>query len=275
MIEWIAVVILGIVEGLTEFLPVSSTGHLLLTGHLLKRVFGLAPRSDMFNTVIQSGAVLAVAVLFTQRARKLIFRRSTPGAWQFLLKLIVAVLITGVGGIILVRRGFKLPDEARPVAWATLVGGFAILGIERWVKGRTLRDDISWAAAVTVGLAQVVAAVFPGTSRSAATILVAIALGATRPAATEFSFLVGIPTLFLAGTLQVFNSLHHAVNQAATTPENWAHLMVASLAAAGTAFLVVRVFLHFVQTRTFAVFGWYRIAVGLLILVLLYAFSVS
>jgi undecaprenyl-diphosphatase len=269
MIEWIAVIILGIVEGVTEFLPVSSTGHLLLTEHLFNRTFGLAQRSDVFNTVIQCGAVLAVLLLFTDRAKQLIFERRKPAARQFLCKLLVAFLITGVGGLAMKKANIQLPETASPVAWATLVGGFVIFASERWVKGRIPQEDVSWASAVVVGFAQLLAAVFPGTSRSAATILAAMVVGTARPAATEFSFLVGIPTLLSAGALQIFSSLHDGSGQTGATPENWAHLIVAALVAAATAFLVVKWLLRFVRSHTFVAFGWYRIALGALILVMM------
>jgi undecaprenyl-diphosphatase len=266
MIEWIAVVLLGIVEGLTEFLPVSSTGHLLLVEHLLNRVFGLAQRSDLFNTVIQCGAVLAVVMIFTDRAKQLAFQWRETAARQFLSKLVVAFFLTAVGGVAMKKAGFRLPETAGPVAWATLIGGFAIFAIERWVRGRPAQEGISWACAVGVGLAQLVAAGFPGTSRSAATILAAMLIGTARPAATEFSFLVGIPTLLSAGALQIFSALHHAPEPTAV-PENWLHLIVAAIVAAATAFLVVKWLLRFVQTHTFVAFGWYRIALGVAILV--------
>ncbi len=268
MIEWIAVIILGIVEGLTEFLPVSSTGHLLLTEHLLHRAFGLAQRSDLFNTVVQCGAVLAVLLLFTERAKQLVFERHKPATREFLAKLVVAFFISGVGGVALKKAGVRLPETAGPVAWATLVGGFAIFGLERWFRGKVPQEGVSWPSAVLVGCAQLLAAAFPGTSRSAATILAAMVVGTARPAATEFSFLVGIPTLLSAGALQIVLALRHAPEAGALT-ENWAHLIVASVMAAVTAFLVVRWLLRFVQSHTFVVFGWYRIALGTLILVMM------
>jgi undecaprenyl-diphosphatase len=267
MMEWIAVVILGLVEGVTEFLPVSSTGHLLLTEHFLNRVFGLGQRSDMFNTVVQCGAVLAVVMLFTDRAKQLVFERHKPAARQFLSKLLVAFFITGVGGVAMKKAGFELPETAGPVAWATLIGGFGIFALERWMKGRVRQEDISWSSAVIVGFAQLVAAAFPGTSRSAATILAAMLVGTARPAATEFSFLVGIPTLLSAGALQVLIALRHGPEQAAS--ENWLQLIVAGIVAAATAFLVVKWLLRFVRTHTFVAFGWYRIVLGVLILLLM------
>lgn len=269
MIEWIAAVVLGIIEGLTEFLPVSSTGHLLLAEHALNRAFGLAQRSDMFNTVIQCGAVLAVVMIFTDRARQLVFESHKPATRQFLLKLVIAFFITGVGGVAMKKAGIRLPETAGPVAWATLIGGFAIFALERWMRGRTPEENISWTCAIVVGLAQLAAAAFPGTSRSAATILAAMVAGAGRPAATEFSFLVGIPTLLSAGALQILSSLYHASEPTGVPSENWAQLVVAGAVAAATAFLVVRWLLRFVRTHTFVAFGWYRIGLGLLILAIM------
>ncbi len=265
MMEWIAVVLLGIIEGFTEFLPVSSTGHLLLAQYLFKGQLGLAQQSDLFNTVIQCGAVLAVLVLFTQRTRQLVFEWRKPATRQFLLKLATAFFLTGIGGIALKKAGFQLPEAAGPIMWATLIGGFVIFAVEQRFKGKAPQAEISWASAVLVGLAQLLAAAFPGTSRSAATILAAMVVGASRPAATEFSFLVGIPTLLSAGALQIFLAWRHAQEQGVAMAENWGHLAVAGAVAAVTAFLAVRWLLRFVQSHTFVAFGWYRIALGVLI----------
>jgi undecaprenyl-diphosphatase len=269
MIEWIAVILYGIIEGLTEFLPVSSTGHLLLAQRLLSEEAGLAGQSDLFNTVIQCGAVLAVLVLFMKRAKQLVLESHEPATRDYQLKLAVAFLITGVGGIALKKAGLAFPETAGPVAWASLVGGLVILAVEHRVKARPASVNVSWVCAVVVGLAQLVAAGFPGTSRSGATILVAMVAGTSRIAATEFSFLLGIPTLISAGALQVFIAWRRAHSLGVPMAENWGHLAVAGVIAAATAFLAVKWLLHFVQTRTFVCFGWYRIVLGLLILFLL------
>lgn len=269
MIEWIAVIVLGLIEGFTEFLPVSSTGHLLLAECLFQERFGLPHRSDLFNTVIQCGAVVAVVMLFTQRARQVLFEWRDPAARRFLLKLVAAFLITGAGGILLKKAGLELPDAAGPVAWATLIGGFVIFAVERWVKGKPLQEEIGWTAALVVGFAQLLAAVFPGTSRSGATILAAMVAGTSRKSATEFSFLLGIPTLLSAGALQIFDAWQEARIQGVEMTENWGQLFVAGLVAALTAFVAVRWLLRFVQSHTFIAFGWYRIALGVLILLIL------
>jgi undecaprenyl-diphosphatase len=268
MIEWIAVILLGVIEGVTEFLPISSTGHLLLVEYLFKARTGLEQQSDLFNTVIQCGAVLAVLVIFARRAKQLFFQWREPAARDYLLKLAGAFVVTAIGGVALKKAGLQLPEAAGPVVWATLIGGIGILAIERWMNGKTVVNEITWTCAIVVGLAQLLAAVFPGTSRSAATILAAVAIGVSRPAATEFSFLVGIPTLLSAGALQIFSAWHHAHKSGMPMAENWGRLVVATVIAAITAFLVVKWLLRFVQNHTFVVFGWYRIGLvlGLLIL---------
>ena len=185
------------------------------------------------------------------------------GARDYLLKLLVAFVITGVGGLVVKRLGFTLPKEIAPIAWATLVGGVIIIAIEWALRGgRSLRPDVTWAMAVAVGLGQLLAAVFPGTSRSAATIMIAMLLGLTRPVATEFSFLVGVPTLLAAGGLETLHALRHP---AGPTTE-WGLLALGTVVSAVTAFVVVRWLLRWVQTHDFVLFGWYRIALGLVML---------
>ena len=252
---WLAVGILGVIEGVTEFLPISSTGHLLLVenSHWLPR------QSDLFNITIQSGAALAVLFAFSTRVRELLSGLGNPHTLRYLLKLALAFVITGVGGLILKRQGFSLPKETAPVAWATLLGGSAILMIEWALRHRRPRPNVTWLMAAAVGLAQLLAAVFPGTSRSAATILIALALGLNRPAATEFSFLVGVPTLLAAGAYETYHALQHP---GAVAPE-WGLLALGTLVSAVAAFLVVRWLIRWVQTHSFAAFGCYRIALGL------------
>lgn len=259
MQDWLAVIGLGIIEGITEFLPVSSTGHLLIAQHWLPS------QSDLFNVVIQCGAVLAVVLIFKERVTQMIFHWQEPANRDFLLKLTAAFMITGVGGVLMKMAHFKLPKEAAPVAWATLIGGILFLVVERWLRGRQLSASITWSVAVAAGLAQLLAAVFPGTSRAGATILIMLALGLNRVAATEFSFLLGIPTLLAAGALEIYGALKHP----ATAHESWGLILLASLVAAVTAFAAVKWLLRFVQSHTFIGFGWYRIGLGVLILLLI------
>ena len=258
MPDWLAVVVLGLVEGVTEFLPISSTGHLLLA----ENTRWLPRQSDMFNVVIQSGAVLALIPLFGRQIWGLVTRVAEPVPRSYLAKLLVAFAITGAGGLAAKRLGFALPKDVAPVAWATLVGGVVILGVERWLRGRRLDEHVSWAVAIAVGVAQLVAAVLPGTSRAGATILVAIALGLSRLRATEFSFLLGIPTLLAAGLLE----LRGALREPGPVAPDWGLLLLGWAVAFVAALLVVRWLLRFVQSHTFEAFGWYRIALGLVML---------
>jgi undecaprenyl-diphosphatase len=261
MPEWIAVIILGIIEGVTEFLPVSSTGHLLLA------LRWLPPRSDLFIIVIQSGAVLAVIPLFRERFHQFLFHWRERATQDYGLKLGAAFALTGVGGLLLDRAGFALPEDPLPVALALVIGGLAFLFIEARLKGKPLRAEVTWAVAWGMGFAQLVAAVFPGTSRSGACILLALLLGMSRPAATEFAFLVGIPVMLAAGGLKIFQELRSPAVDA--PPENWPLLALGFAVSAIVSFFVVKWLLRYVQTHTFVVFGWYRIVLGGAILLLL------
>lgn len=257
-------IILGLIEGLTEFLPVSSTGHLLLAEHVLPA------QSDLFNTVIQSGAVCAVLVLFKARVMQLLTTLHTPATRQYLGQLALAFGITAVGGLALKKLHFKLPETTAPVAWATLVGGVLFVAVETWLSRKqapqgappgALDAPLGWPVAVAMGLSQLIAAVFPGASRSGTTILMALMLGANRPQAAQFSFLLGIPTLLAAGAVQTVSAL-----KAEAAPPDWVAIGIAAATAAVVAFGVVRWLLGFVQHHSFKVFGYYRIALGVAML---------
>lgn len=252
MAPWLVVVLLGMIEGLTEFIPVSSTGHLLLAEQWLPK------QSDLFNVVIQSGAMLALLPVFSRRLREMIFRFQEPENRDLTLKLAVAFLITGAGGFLMKKLGFTLPHDPLPIAWATFVGGFVIFGVERWVRGKDLPDQITWTLAIAIGLAQLFAAVFPGSSRSGTTIMMALALGLNRPRATEFSFLLGIPTMFAAGALE----FHHELKNAGGEHEGWGFLLLGTAVSAVMAFIVVKWLIRFVQNHTFKGFAYYRILMG-------------
>ncbi len=257
MPDWLVVVILGCIEGITEFLPISSTGHLLLAEHWLGH------RSDLFNVVIQTGAVLAVLVVFARRVRELLTGWTKPEVQDYLGKLFAAFVLTAVGGLILKKLHMKLPESPHPVAIATLVGGVAFIAVERWLKGRPTSDDVSWTVALIIGGAQLIAATFPGASRSGTTILLALALGLSRSAATEFSFLLGIPTLLAAGAKETLDALKDG-----TPHEPWSMVALGTVVSAVTAFLAVRWLLGYIRNHTFTPFGWYRVIVGALILLL-------
>ncbi len=214
MNDLLAALLLGLIEGLTEFLPVSSTGHLLIAQHWL------GPQSDLFNIVIQSGAILALLLVFRARLRDLTMRWRQPEQFGYLLKLGTAFAVTAAVGLPIRKLGWELPETVWPVAIALILGGIAMLAIERVVDARQARiavsapaggaamtaaslanamPAVSWNVAVWVGLAQVLAGVFPGTSRSAAAIFAAMLAGLwARPQAAEFAFLLGIPRMFAA-----------------------------------------------------------------------------
>jgi undecaprenyl-diphosphatase len=262
MPDWVAIIILGIIEGITEFLPISSTAHLLIVENWLPR------QTDLFNIVIQSGAVLAVLPLFPERLRQFAFQWRDKATQDYGLKILLAVVITGIGGLLLDKAGFKLPERLWPVAWAMLVGGIAFLVIERWLSGRNPQGPVTWSVAVVVGIGQLIAAVFPGTSRSGATILLMLLLGLSRPAAIEFSFLVGIPTMLAAGGLKIFHALRHAT--AGGPAEHWGMVVLGFITSAVVSFIAVRWLLRYIQTHTFVVFGWYRIVLGALLFLFLF-----
>jgi undecaprenyl-diphosphatase len=250
--DWLVVVIFGIIEGITEFLPISSTGHLLIAQHWLPR------QSDLFNVAIQSAAVIAVVPLFKRRITQFVSEWNEPATRDYLLKITLAFFITGVGGLLLKKANFTLPEKLLPVTIAVLVGGIAFLVIEWWLRGRKLNEQITWSIAIAVGLGQLIAAVFPGASRSGTTIVLALLLGLSRPAATEFSFLVSIPTMLAAGGIEMLQEFR----KPGGADENWSLLALAAIVSAIVSFAAVKWLLRFVQTHTFVGFGWYRIVLG-------------
>jgi undecaprenyl-diphosphatase len=256
--DWLAAILLGVIEGITEFLPISSTGHLLLAEHWLKLPKTSFLRSEFFNVGIQSGAVIAVIAVFSERVKQLATRFNEPATRGYLLKLGAAFLLTAIGGLAMKKAGLKLPKEVAPIAWATLVGGVLFLVVERWLRDKPSVSEITWTVAIAIGVGQLVAAAFPGASRSGTTILVALALGLSRPAATEFSFLLGVPTLLAAGAYSGLKAL----KEPGAPPVDWGLFALGAIVSAATAFLAVRWLLRFIQKHTFVAFGWYRIALG-------------
>ena len=261
MPHWLAIVLLGIIEGITEFIPVSSTGHLLIAERWLPR------QSDLFNIVIQCGAVLAVIPLFNSRLKQFLFDWRKPDTRDYLLKVIVAFAITGVGGLVLEKLKFKLPEHLMPVGWALLTGGVLFVLVERhlWKRAKPLKDDITWTVALAMGAGQLVAAVFPGASRSGTTIIIALVLGLGRPQATEFSFLIGIPTMVAAGGLKIFKAIRHT-DIVDGGPERWDMVLLGTVVSAIVSFIAVKWLLRYVQSHTFTAFGWYRVALGVAVL---------
>lgn len=247
-------ILLGIVEGATEFLPVSSTGHLLIAEELLS-----THRSDAFNVLVQVGPILASALVLRARIANWFVKFQDPATRTEVFQVFVAFLITALGGFAMQKAGLKLPDNVLPIALATLIGVPVILLVERRAQGRTGSPGFSWPMVFAVGAAQLVAAAFPGTSRSGACVMAALLVGVTRPAAVEFSFLVGIPTMFAAGGYKLLKEV-----KAGALPEL---LSLDSIVAFATATLValfaVKWLLGYVRTNTFIPFAWYRLALGL------------
>ena len=250
--------LLGIIEGVTEFLPISSTGHLLIAEHWL------GPRSLLFNVAIQAGAILAVVLIYRQRLWQLVTGLADAGNRDYALKLALAFGVTAVLGVLVKQAGFELPETLGPIAWALIIGGFVMI-LAEWLAARRQggSEDITWTVAVLVGVAQVVAGVFPGTSRSAAAIFAALLFGTrNRLAATEFAFLVGIPTMFAATGYELID----VVRSGEAAQENWTGLAVAFVTSAVTAFIAVKWLLGYIQTHRFTVFSWYRIILGVALL---------
>ncbi|CAM3135365.1 Undecaprenyl-diphosphatase [Sphingomonas antarctica] len=265
MSDTISAIILGIVEGVTEYLPVSSTGHLILASKLLGYDDA---RWNVFNIAIQPGAILAIVVLYWRTfltvGTGLLQRR--PEAVAFTRNVLVAFLPAVVVGLAVKDHIDALLQNAVVVAWALIVGGVAILIIERLAKPREVHGvaNVTTGEAIKVGLMQCLA-IIPGVSRSGATIMGAMTLGIDRRTAAEFSFFLALPTLVGATVLQMFKHRH----------EIQAHDL--SLIAIGfvvsfvVAMAVIKGFLAIVTRHGFAPFAWYRILAGSAALVWLYS----
>jgi undecaprenyl-diphosphatase len=251
--------LMGIVEGLTEFLPVSSTGHLILAGDLLDFDDG---KGGVFELVIQTGAMLAVVWEYRQRfARVLGGLLHDPWAQRFTVNVLVAFIPAVIFGLLFgdfIKAALFKPI---PVAIALVVGAFVILWAER--RRHVVRvqdvDDMTWKDALLVGLAQCVALI-PGTSRSGATIIGGLLAGLSRKAATEFSFFLAVPTLVGAGAYDAFRNRH------LFSLDDLGLFSVGLVASFISAFLCIRWLLRYVVSHDFTLFAWYRIVFGVLIL---------
>ena len=252
----LTLILLGVVEGVTEFIPVSSTGHLILAGALL----GQDPAQwEVFNVVIQLGAILAVIVLYwrTFMAVLLGLVRREPESWRFLRNIIVAFLPSAVLGLLLHKQIEAMLGSPLIVSIALIVGGLAILVIERTAPQGHEKGvaDISLGKAIGIGIIQCLSMV-PGVSRSGATILGGLALGVERRTAAEFSFFLAIPTMLGASTLEL--AKNHANLGATSVGDIAIGFVVAFLVAV----LVIKWFIGIVSRHGFAPFAWYRLAAG-------------
>lgn len=255
---WSAI-ILGIVEGLTEFLPVSSTGHLILVGHALGFT---GPSAVTFKIAIQLGSILSVFVYFRRRLWTLVSRvPSDPASRRLLMGIGVAFLPAAFVGLASHQWIEDHLFGPVTVAYALVAGGVVILAVEHFVRQRRIfrLEEVGVRQAWWVGLAQC-AALFPGVSRSGATIIGGLLTGMDRPTATEFSFLLALPTMVAATGYKILIS-HDLLFQ-----DNFLLFPVGFTVAFLTGLLVIAGFLTFIKTHTFKSFAYYRIALGLLIL---------
>ncbi len=256
MIDW-STIILGIIEGVTEFLPISSTGHLLIAQHWL------GARSDTFNIVIQAGAILAVTIIYWRRLLTLVVGWREPENRSYAGKLLVAFLITAVLGFVAKKLGFQLPNTLEPIAWALIIGGFWMIAAEWFAARKGDQIEITWTVAIVVGIAQIVAGIFPGTSRSGATIFAAMLVGTSnRAAATEFAFRVGIPTMYAASAYEIYGQ----IAQGGGGDEDWTALALGFVVSTITAFITVKWLLGYIRSHRYTAFAIYRIIFGLALL---------
>jgi undecaprenyl-diphosphatase len=253
-------IILGIVEGVTEFLPVSSTGHLILATELL----GFdAARWAAFNVIIQLGAILAIVVLYWRTFWAVLegMIKGQAISWRFVRNILIGFLPSAVLGFLLINKIELLLGNAMVVAVAFIVGGVAILVIERMVRETPIVGvaEMPLKTAIGVGIVQCLAMI-PGVSRSGATIMGGLSLGVERRTAAEFSFFLAIPTMLGATTLELVK--HHGALMAGASGVGLGTVAVGFVVSFVVAIVVVRAFVHYISRHGFAPFAWYRIVAG-------------
>jgi undecaprenyl-diphosphatase len=260
----IKALVLGIVEGLTEFLPVSSTGHLIVVGEAIGFT---GEHAETFEIFIQLGAILGVVWYYRAKVLSLVVRVHRPEERKLTLNLGIAFIPAAVIGFLTHTYIKAYLFGTHTVAWALVVGGIAMLGIERWYQHRRAQvhalEEVTYAHALKIGIAQTLS-LFPGVSRAGATIMGGMVVGLSRPTATEFSFFLAMPVMFAATLYDLSKSLH------ALHTEDIAVFGVGFVVSFATALIVVRTFLVYVSRHTFRPFAWYRIAFGAMILIYLY-----
>lgn len=269
MVELLKAILFGIVEGITEWLPVSSTGHMIILDEFIK--LDCTPEFlEMFLVVIQLGAILAVVILFWNKIFPFQFRDKDKPVIEMdkimlWLKIVVACIPAAVVGILFDDVFEALFYHASCVALALIVFGVAFIIVERRNKGRRAKvrklDDITFQTAFIIGIFQLIAAVFPGTSRSGATIVGALLIGVSRSVAAEFTFFLAIPVMFGASLLKLvkfglsFTTLEAGV------------LIIGMLVSFFVSVFVIKFLMDYIKKHDFQVFGWYRIVLGILVLV--------
>jgi len=261
MAEWIKALILGIVEGITEWLPVSSTGHLILVNEFMEATGFTA--SDLFLYVIQLGAILAVATLYFKKLNPFApskTRLEKKATWDMWFKVLVACVPAGVIGLLF--NDYMEQFENWAVVSATLIiYGIAFIIIENMKKKEKITNlsQISYKTALIIGAFQVLS-IIPGTSRSGSTILGAMIVGTTRSLAAEFSFFLAIPVMFGVSALKI------ATNLDLLTPENIWVLLLGMVSAYIVSLVAIKGLVNFVKKHDFKFFGWYRIVLGIIVI---------
>ncbi len=248
---WFDLIIIAIVEGITEFLPISSTGHMIITQHLL----GI-PSSDFLHLYIvniQFGAILSVVILYFKRFFKSI---------DFYGKLFIGFLPAAIVGFLFGDYIDALLDSVWVVSISLLLGGVIFLFVDNWFKQNTYGGEPSYLNAFVIGLFQCIAMV-PGVSRSAATIIGGLTQKMNRKSAAEFSFFLAVPTMFAASAYKLYKT-HHLIGS-----EHIKYLAIGNLISFFVALLAIKFFIFFLTKYGFKFFGWYRIFVGLILLSLL------
>ena len=276
MAEFLKAVLFGIVEGITEWLPVSSTGHLILLEKFIKMNFSEG-FMDMFRVVIQLGAIMAVVIIYWSQIWVVDFhhfkerptlKKNVLGLWG---KIIVACVPAAIVGVFFDDFFEALFYNEVSVAIALIVFGVAFIVIETINRAKPYKvenvSEITYKLALLIGVFQLIAAVFPGTSRSGATIVGALLLGVSRSAAADFTFFLAIPVMFGASLLKVAKySLELMETGEVFTFTEFGVLAVSMLVAFGVSMVVIKFLLKFIKKHDFKVFGWYRIGLGILVL---------
>ena len=285
LIEILKAVLFGIVEGITEWLPISSTGHMILVDQFVHLNVS-ADFYKMFEVVIQLGAIMAVVVLYFHKLNPAVvvlfwnklwpfhMKNEKPawkdGALSMWLKIIVAVIPAAIIGVLFDDKIDELFYHPVPVAIALIVVGVLFIVVETIMKGKkpSIRNigQITYKAAVIIGLFQVLAAVFPGTSRSGATIIGALLIGVSRATAAEFTFFLAVPVMFGASLLKVIKYIAAGV---AMTGSELVILVIGTLVAFIVSVFVIKFLMSYIKKHDFKVFGWYRIVLGILVLLIL------
>ena len=262
--EIIKSIILGIVQGITEWLPISSTGHMILVDEFLV-LNQSAAFKEMYFVVIQLASVLAVILVYFKRLNP--FMQPTEEAkkqtWNIWAKVIIGIIPVGIIGVLFEDKVTELFYNWKTVAVTLIVYGVAFILIERWNKTRKMPiedwEGFSYKNAFTVGLFQILSLI-PGTSRSGSTIMGGILIGTARPVAAEFSFFMSIPVMFGASLIKL---LGFGFN---FTPEELVVLLVGSVASFIVSVIAIKFLIRYIQNNDFTAFGWYRIVVGILVL---------